>query len=162
MAPRPLLALAATLLLVLLAPPLRAQTAPPVPPESTPPPVPRAALQGKVVDATTGQPVPEAHVTLRTAPRAETVTDTNGEFRFEDRIPGVHEIEVSRREWHFGAIAHVLSVYEARRAPGGELLRRGVNSLQFLNDGERWWILSCVWDNEREGVALPKDLEPGG
>jgi hypothetical protein len=71
-----------------------------------------------------------------------------------------HEIEVARREWHFGAIAHVLSVYEARRAPGGELLRRGVNSLQLMHDGERWWILSCIWDNEREGVALPKDLEP--
>jgi len=71
-----------------------------------------------------------------------------------------HEIEVARREWHFGAIAHVLSVYEARRSPGGELLRRGVNSLQFMHDGERWWILSCIWDNEREGVRLPKDLEP--
>ena len=72
-----------------------------------------------------------------------------------------HEIEVARREWRFGAIAHVLSVYEARRAPGGELLRRGVNSLQLTHDGERWWILSCIWDNERDGVALPADLVGG-
>ena len=66
-----------------------------------------------------------------------------------------YEVEISRREFRFGAIAHVLSFYEARSKPDGGLLRRGVNSIQLMNDGERWWILSTVWDNEREGVTLP-------
>ncbi len=69
-----------------------------------------------------------------------------------------YEIEIERREFRFGAIAHVLSFYEARKAPGGELLRRGVNSIQLMHDGERWWILSTVWDNEREGVKLPEPV----
>jgi hypothetical protein len=66
-----------------------------------------------------------------------------------------YEIEIARREFRFGAIAHVLSFYEARKAPGGELLRRGVNSIQLMHDGERWWVMSVLWDNEREGVELP-------
>jgi len=66
-----------------------------------------------------------------------------------------YEIEIARKEFRFGAIAHALSFYEARKSPGGELLRRGVNSIQLMHDGERWWVMSVLWDNEREGVELP-------
>jgi hypothetical protein len=72
------------------------------------------------------------------------------------------EIEIARREFRFGSIAHVLSAYEARRSPGGEVLRRGVNSIQLFHDGARWWVLSTLWDNEREGLALPPELLPSG
>jgi hypothetical protein len=69
-----------------------------------------------------------------------------------------YEIEIARREFRFGSIAHVLSAYEARKSPAGEILRRGVNSIQLFHDGERWWIISIIWDNEREGVRLPEEL----
>jgi hypothetical protein len=71
-----------------------------------------------------------------------------------------YEVEIGRQEFRFGVIAHVLSSYEARTAPApaGKLLRRGVNSIQLMHDGERWWILSTLWDNEREGVELPANL----
>ena len=71
-----------------------------------------------------------------------------------------YEVEIGRQEFRFGVIAHVLSSYEARTAPapGGKLLRRGVNSIQLMHAGERWWILSTLWDNEREGVTLPPEL----
>lgn len=71
-----------------------------------------------------------------------------------------YEVEIGRREFHFGAIAHVLSSYEARTAPApaGKILRRGVNSIQLMHDGERWWIVSVLWDNERDGVRLPEEL----
>jgi hypothetical protein len=71
-----------------------------------------------------------------------------------------YEVEIARKEFRFGAIAHVLSAYEARTAPApaGKVLRRGVNSIQLMHDGERWWILSTVWDNEREGLTLPPEL----
>jgi hypothetical protein len=71
-----------------------------------------------------------------------------------------YEVEIGRREFRFGAIAHVLSSYEARSAPApaGKVLRKGVNSIQLMHDGERWWIMSTLWDNERAGVALPADL----
>ena len=70
------------------------------------------------------------------------------------------EVEIGRQEFRFGAIAHVLSSYEARTAPApaGKVLRRGVNSIQLMHDGTRWWILSTVWDNEREGLTLPPEL----
>ena len=71
-----------------------------------------------------------------------------------------YEVEIARQEFRFGDIAHVLSAYEARTAPApaGKVLRRGVNSIQLMHDGERWWIVSTIWDNEREGVTLPPEL----
>jgi hypothetical protein len=71
-----------------------------------------------------------------------------------------YEVEIGRQEFRFGVIAHVLSSYEARTAPApaGKVLRRGVNSIQLMHDGTRWWILSTLWDNEREGVTLPPEL----
>jgi hypothetical protein len=69
-----------------------------------------------------------------------------------------HEIEVARRVDRFGNWAHVRSVYEARKSPGDpELLKRGVNSIQLFHDGQRWQIVSVLWDNEREGVVVPAD-----
>jgi hypothetical protein len=66
-----------------------------------------------------------------------------------------YEKEVSRREERFGHIAHVWSAYKGSRTPGGEVILRGVNSIQLYNDGERWWVVSMVWDNEPTEVLLP-------
>jgi len=68
------------------------------------------------------------------------------------------EIEIARREFRFGAIAHVLSFYEGRKSPDGEIVKRGVNSIQLFHDGERWWVMSILWDNERPGVNLGSGL----
>ena len=65
------------------------------------------------------------------------------------------ETERDRRTFLFGHIAHVLSAYELSRAPGEKPFVRGVNSIQLVNDGKRWWVLSIAWDNERPGVTLP-------
>jgi hypothetical protein len=56
------------------------------------------------------------------------------------------EYETDREERREGRMAHVWSSYEALRAPGGEVIRRGVNSIQLWNDGSRWWLLSITWD----------------
>ena len=38
---------------------------------------------------------------------------------------------------------------------------RGVNMVHLWNDGldcsGRWWIMSIIWDNEREGLTLPAE-----
>lgn len=66
-----------------------------------------------------------------------------------------HEIETAQRVERFGQVAHVWSRYEARETPDSpELLKRGANSIQLFHDGERWWIASTVWDNEREGLSF--------
>lgn len=57
-----------------------------------------------------------------------------------------YEWETAREERSEGRMAHVWSSYQAARTPGGEAIRRGVNSIQLWNDGSRWWILSITWD----------------
>jgi hypothetical protein len=71
---------------------------------------------------------------------------------------GFYEAEIARQEMRFGRIAHVTSVYEARLSKDAPLLKRGINSLQLLREGGRWWILSIVWDNERSDNPIPASL----
>lgn len=62
---------------------------------------------------------------------------------------GFFERETSRREERYQNIAHVFSGYEARLMVGGPVIARGVNSIQLMHDGTRWWILNLAWDQER-------------
>lgn len=74
--------------------------------------------------------------------------------------PGFFEHEIHRVVHRFGNIAHVLSTYESRRTADGPVFTRGVNSINLYWDGSRWWIASAVWDSERPGEPLPKELLP--
>lgn len=70
---------------------------------------------------------------------------------------GYFESEVFRQADSFGRIAHVLSTYASRRTADGEPYSRGLNSIQLLNTGDRWWIISIMWDYERpDGESLPQ------
>jgi hypothetical protein len=70
---------------------------------------------------------------------------------------GFFEKEMGHRADVFGNMAHVWSAYEARiNADDATPERRGVNSIQLYRDETgRWRIISMIWDNEREGLALP-------
>jgi hypothetical protein len=71
---------------------------------------------------------------------------------------GFYEQEVSCQIERFGNIAHARSVYEARHDPADPVpFKRGVNSIQLYNDGNRWTILSVLWDNERDGLKIPQE-----
>ena len=59
------------------------------------------------------------------------------------------EVETTRQTETFGQVAHVLSSYESRRSPNGAPFDRGANSMQLLNDGSRWWIVSIMWNTPR-------------
>jgi hypothetical protein len=68
-----------------------------------------------------------------------------------------HEVETERRMVRFGNVAQIFSAYEARTAPrGGELIKRGMNCAHLFNDGTRWWLMHMIWDDEREGVTVPR------
>jgi hypothetical protein len=70
-----------------------------------------------------------------------------------------YEIEIARRTVRFGNLAQVFSAYEARPAPGAaELIKRGMNLMHLYDDGERWWIMQMIWDDERPGVQIPREL----
>ena len=58
----------------------------------------------------------------------------------------------------FGNITQIFSSYESRHAAGEAPFARGINSIQLLNDGTRWWIVSILWDEERSDNPLPKEF----
>jgi hypothetical protein len=68
------------------------------------------------------------------------------------------ESPIVNRVEPFGNITQVFSSYESRHAAGEAPFARGINSIQLLNDGTRWWIVSILWDEERTDNPLPKDL----
>ena len=70
-----------------------------------------------------------------------------------------YEVETDRRVVRFGNVAQVFSAYEARTAPqGGELIKRGMNLAHLFNDGRRWWLMHMIWDDERDGVTVPRGI----
>ena len=74
---------------------------------------------------------------------------------------GFFEKEVSRRVEKFGNIAHIFSTYEARRKAEDEKpFMRGINSIQLMNDGTRWWIVSIYWQAERPDSQIPAEYLP--
>ncbi|HKU20997.1 MAG TPA: hypothetical protein VJQ50_08290 [Terriglobales bacterium] len=68
-----------------------------------------------------------------------------------------YESEIARRTEQFGNIAHVFTTYASRHDPTGEPFERGINSVELLNDGTRWWILSISWDSERPDNPIPTE-----
>ncbi len=70
---------------------------------------------------------------------------------------GFFEAEVARQTESFGQIAHLFSTYESRHAPeDGKPFQRGINSIQLMNDGKRWWIVTIFWQGEDEKNPLPE------
>src|SRR5205814_8930587 len=70
---------------------------------------------------------------------------------------GFFEHEIARTGETFGAISHAFSVYESRRQSNDEKpFARGINSIQLLNDGTRWWIVTVYWQSERPDSSIPE------
>lgn len=67
---------------------------------------------------------------------------------------GFREREIARRVEQFGHIAHVWSTYEGRTETDSTVIR-GINSIQLMNDGTRWWVVSVFWEAERPSMPLP-------
>jgi hypothetical protein len=70
-------------------------------------------------------------------------------------MPSFWEGEIWRETRVFGEVAHVLSAYETRRSREGEVLNRGVNSIQLFRQGGRWWISAMIWRREGREVTIP-------
>jgi len=69
---------------------------------------------------------------------------------------GFFEHETARAGENFGGIAHAFSTYESRRTASDEKpFARGINSIQLLNDGTRWWVVTVYWQAERPDSPIP-------
>lgn len=69
---------------------------------------------------------------------------------------GFFEDELHRTVQRFGSIAQVFSTYETRHEATGKPFQRGINSIQLLFDGHRWWIMTIYWQGEQPGLPIPK------
>lgn len=74
---------------------------------------------------------------------------------------GFIEKEISRKVNSFGNIAQVFSTYECYYSKTDKTpFMRGINSIQLLNDGTRWWIVNLFWSQETEDSPIPKAYLP--
>jgi hypothetical protein len=76
---------------------------------------------------------------------------------------GFVERELSRRTDCFGNVCQIFSTYESKYSAADEKpFQRGINSIQIVKDGRRWWIASVIWDVERAENPIPAQyLTPG-
>jgi hypothetical protein len=76
-------------------------------------------------------------------------------------LSGFYEREIARRTDCFGNVCHVFSTYESRHsATDATPFERGINSIQLVHDGKRWWIASVIWDAERPSNPIPAPYLP--
>ncbi len=69
---------------------------------------------------------------------------------------GFFEHSVHNVTEQFGNIVSVWSTYESRHVESdAKPFARGINSIQLLKDGGRYWIVDVYWDAERPETPLP-------
>ncbi|WP_345274709.1 hypothetical protein [Flaviramulus aquimarinus] len=74
---------------------------------------------------------------------------------------GFFEKEINRKVDTFGNITQLFSTYESFHSETDEKpFMRGINSIQLLNDGKRWWIINIYWTQESDENPIPKTYLP--
>jgi hypothetical protein len=104
-------------------------------------------------------PRPSGGVGSRVLTVDEYITRASGFFDKE----GFYERESARRTEIFGNIAHLFSTYESRHKPDdAQPFQRGINSIQLMNDGQRWWVVTIFWQGEDKEHPLPQKYLKSG
>ena len=76
---------------------------------------------------------------------------------------GFHEVEIHRTTNTFGSVTQVFSTYESYKSKyDKEPFARGINSIQLLNDGKRWWVINIYWQQETAELPIPAEYLPKG
>ena len=79
---------------------------------------------------------------------------TSGKWLLEN---GFFEKEIGRKTDQFGNMAQVFSTYESFKTKADtKPFMRGINSIQLLNDGKRWWIINIFWQGENPKQPIPE------
>jgi hypothetical protein len=74
---------------------------------------------------------------------------------------GFFERGIHNQVQRFGNIAHIWSTYESRHATADpQPFARGINSIQLLRSGDRYYIVQILWDNETPASPIPADYLP--
>lgn len=102
--------------------------------------------------------IPVARRSDETTPRAVFLTVDDYIARSAPLMTerGFFEREIGRVAERFENIAHVFSTYESRWTQDGEVFQRGINSIQLMWDGRRWWVVNIMW----WGVGADAEIPP--
>ncbi|MEQ6124837.1 hypothetical protein AAON49_11580 [Pseudotenacibaculum sp. MALMAid0570] len=85
---------------------------------------------------------------------AKEYIETSGKWLLEN---GFFENEIGRKTDRFGNMAQVFSTYESFKSKKDtKPFMRGINSIQLLNDGKRWWIINIFWQGETPKQPIPE------
>jgi hypothetical protein len=75
---------------------------------------------------------------------------------------GFFEQEIARQVLQFGDLAHVWSTYDGRRTPNDpQPFLRGINSIQLVREGGRWWVAQIAWEQEADAGPIPVEFLSG-
>jgi hypothetical protein len=75
---------------------------------------------------------------------------------------GFFESETARHVEQYAHISQVFSTYESRHEKTGKPFARGINSIQLLNDGQRWWVVTIYWEGETPETPIPDEYLHSG
>jgi hypothetical protein len=99
----------------------------------------------------------------KTGPGADVLPLTPAQYQ---QLAGPHLLEgffehgVHNATESFGDIVEVFSTYESRHTKDGQPFQRGINSIQLLKDGNRYWIVTILWDGESPTNPIPAKYLP--
>jgi len=84
--------------------------------------------------------------------------ESSGKWLIEN---GFFEKEIYRTSNSFGPVSQVFSTYESFNSEKDEKpFMRGINSIQLLYDGTRWWIVNIYWTQESADNPIPVNYLP--
>jgi hypothetical protein len=92
-------------------------------------------------------------------PRVLTVEDWINAVARRGSTP-LYEKQIKVISESYGHFAHLWSTYEIRDTPDGKATVTGVNSVQAVNDGKRWRVLSTLWEPDSTAGPIPEKYRP--
>ena len=93
------------------------------------------------------------------APRVLTLDDWINAVSSSGR-PAFYERQVRVRSETYGHFAQLWSTYEIRPTPDGAATVTGINSVQAVNDGTRWRVLTVLWEPDSTAGPIPEKYKP--
>jgi hypothetical protein len=76
--------------------------------------------------------------------------------REQGKEMGFSEREIGRKTDCYGNMCQLFSTYESRYAAAdAKPFARGINAIQLVRDGNRWWIINVMWDQETPEKPIP-------
>ncbi len=133
------------------------------------------AILGALYDVISGPPGPRDWKRFRSLfiPEARLIPsglDEKGEWHMRAMSPddyekrageffkkeGFFERGISNKVEQYGTIAHVFSTYESRHEKDAKPFARGINSIQLVFDGKRWYVVTILWQQETPQFPVPE------